>query len=151
MSWLTTIPIIGEVFKKLFDVIGEVIEDKDEANRIRADLTKLINGIEMDKFAAQLASQTKVIVAEAQGEEFGQGDLSEPTEVIDEGTPSMQAATEDVLYVVRAGDSLGALALRFYGDADLNGAIFKANRQVLDTPESLRLGMKLLIPAKSGL
>ena len=91
------------------------------------------------------------ILAEAQGEEFGQGDLSEPTEVIDEGTPSMQAATEDVLYVVRAGDSLGALALRFYGDADLNGAIFKANRQVLDTPESLRLGMKLLIPAKSGL
>ena len=38
MSWLTTIPIIGEVFKKLFDVIGEVVEDKDEANRIRADL-----------------------------------------------------------------------------------------------------------------
>ena len=70
MSWLTTIPIIGEVFKKLFDVIGEVVEDKDEANRIRADLTKLINGIEMDKFAAQLASQTKVIVAEAQGESW---------------------------------------------------------------------------------
>lgn len=70
MSWLTTLPIIGEVFKKLFDVVGEVIEDKDEANRIRADLTKLINGIEMDKFAAQLESQAKVIVAEAQGESW---------------------------------------------------------------------------------
>ena len=94
------------------------------------------------------------IVAEAQtgaGDEFGQGDLSEPTTIISGGTLSMQAATEDVLYVVQAGDSLGALALRFYGKADLSGAIFKANRQVMETPESLRDGMKLLIPARSGL
>lgn len=91
------------------------------------------------------------IVAEAQGDEFGQGDLSEPTALVDGGTASMQAATEDVLYIVQPGDSLGALALRFYGDADLNGAIFKANRQVMDTPESLAVGMKLLIPARAGL
>lgn len=91
------------------------------------------------------------IVAEAQGDEIGQGDLSEPTALVEGGTSSLQAATEDVLYVVQPGDSLGALALRFYGDADLNGAIFKANRQVMDTPESLAVGMKLLIPARSGL
>lgn len=86
-----------------------------------------------------------------EGEEFGQGDLSEPTEAIEGGTLAIQVATEDVLYVVQSGDSLGALALRFYGDAGLFTAIFKANRQVLDTPESLAYGMKLLIPARSGL
>lgn len=91
------------------------------------------------------------IVAEAQGDEFGQGDISEPTAMVEGGTLSMKVATEDVLYVVQPGDSLGALALRFYGDADLNSAIFKANRQVMDTPESLAVGMKLLIPARSGL
>lgn len=91
------------------------------------------------------------IVAEAQGDEFGQGDLSEPTDVIEGGTLAMQAATQDVLYVVQAGDSLGSLALRFYGDAGLYTAIFKANRQVLETPESLSNGMKLLIPARSSL
>lgn len=98
------------------------------------------------------------IVAEAQAdlqtgtaEEFGQGDLSEPTAILPGGTLSMQAATEDVLYVVQTGDSLGALALRFYGKADLSAAIFRANRQVMDTPESLRAGMKLLIPARSRL
>lgn len=91
------------------------------------------------------------ILAAAQGDEFGQGDISEPTETVSGGTPSMQAATEDVLYVVQAGDSLGSLALRFYGDAGLYTAIFRANRQVLDTPESLAYGMKLLIPARSGL
>ncbi len=93
------------------------------------------------------------ILAAAQGEDgvFSQGDLSEPTEVIEGGTLSMQVATEDVLYVVQSGDSLGSLALRFYGDAGLFTAIYKANRQVLDTPESLAYGMKLLIPARSGL
>ena len=95
------------------------------------------------------------ILAEAKGaalgDEFGQGDLSEPSSEVPGGTLAMQAATEDVLYVVKSGDSLGALALRFYGDADLHNAIFKANRQVLDTPESLTVGMKLLIPARSGL
>lgn len=91
------------------------------------------------------------IIAEAQGEEVGQGDISDPTVPVDGGTLAMQVATQDVLYVVQAGDSLGSLALRFYGDADLNGAIFKANRQVLDSPESLRPGVKLLIPARSGL
>lgn len=96
---------------------------------------------------------TAVLLAAVQTpeDEFGQGDLSEPTALIEGGTLAMRAATEDVLYVVRAGDSLGALALRFYGDAGLNGAIFKANRQVMDRPDSLRVGMKLLIPARSGL
>ena len=91
------------------------------------------------------------VEAEAQGEEVGQGDISDPTEAVDGGTLAMQVATQDVLYVVQTGDSLGSLALRFYGDADLNTAIFKANRQVLDSPESLRPGVKLLIPARSGL
>lgn len=85
------------------------------------------------------------------GDEFGQGDVSEATVAVDGGTLALQVATQDLLYIVKAGDSLGALALRFYGDADLHHAIFKANRQVLDTPESLRGGMKLLIPARSGL
>lgn len=67
MSWLTTIPIIGKVFERLFDCIDEVIEDKDEKNRIKADLSKLVSGIDLDKFAKQLEAQTQIIVAEAQG------------------------------------------------------------------------------------
>lgn len=91
------------------------------------------------------------VVATAQGDEFGQGDVSEPSEVIEGGTQAMLAATEDVLYTVQVGDSLGSLALKFYGDSALYDEIFKANRQVMDTPESLTFGMKLLIPAKSRL
>jgi hypothetical protein len=70
MSWLTTIPIIGKVFEKLFDTVDELIEDKDKANEIKADLSKVISNIDMNKFAVQLDSQTKIIVAEAQGESW---------------------------------------------------------------------------------
>jgi nucleoid-associated protein YgaU len=86
-----------------------------------------------------------------QGEEFGQGDISEPTEVIEGGTTGLLSQTEDVTYTVQVGDSLGSLALRFYGDATMFPAIYEANRKVLATPESIRFGMKLLIPAQSGL
>lgn len=91
------------------------------------------------------------ILAEAQGDEFGQGDLSEPSVAVDGGTLAMQVAEDDVLYTVRPGDSLGSLALRFYGDAGYYTSIFKANRQVMDGPESLKAGMRLLIPARSRL
>ena len=91
------------------------------------------------------------ILSAVQGDAFGQGDLSDPAIMVDGGTASMQLVNDDLLYVVASGDSLGALALRFYGDADLFGVIFKANRQVLDTPDSLRTGMKLLIPARASL
>ncbi len=91
------------------------------------------------------------ILSAVQGEGLGQGDLSDPSATVESGTALMQLEGEDLLYVVAPGDSLGALALRFYGDADQFGTIFKANRQVLDTPDSLRPGIKLLIPARAGL
>lgn len=82
---------------------------------------------------------------------LAQGDISEPTALVEGGTQALLAQTEDVTYVVQPGDSLGALALRFYGDAGMYPAIYDRNRQVLATPESIRWGMTLVIPAKSGL
>lgn len=132
------------------EAIGQIVNEAVAAGTVEAPAMLRTAEGKVDT-AVLLAS----IIAEAQGagssDEFGQGDLSEPTEVIEGGTLALQAATQDVLYVVQAGDSLGSLALRFYGDAELYTAIFKANRQVLDTPESLAYGMKLLIPARSGL
>lgn len=138
----------------------QAIDDTDQAiddivNRAVAEGTvQAPAGLRTTEGKVDTAVLLASILAQAQageGEEFGQGDLSEPTEAVEGGTLAMQVATEDVLYVAQSGDSLGALALRFYGDAGLFTAIFKANRQVLDTPESLAYGMKLLIPARSGL
>lgn len=51
-------------------------------------------------------------------------------------------------YTVKPGDTLSAIALRFYGDAAGWRLIFRANRRRLRRPSDLRAGMRILIPAK---
>ncbi|MCH8922572.1 MAG: tail protein X [Planctomycetes bacterium] len=46
------------------------------------------------------------------------------------------------------GDTLSALALRYYGDATAGGNIFEANRQVLADPDLLPIGRQLRIPPR---
>lgn len=50
-------------------------------------------------------------------------------------------------YTVQSGDSLGAIAHRFYGDAALYPQIFEANRRILSSPNEIRSGQRLTIPA----
>ncbi len=54
--------------------------------------------------------------------------------------------TEETIYVVQKGDTLGALAQRFYGKASLYPKIFEANRDILDNPDLIKVGQKLRIP-----
>jgi len=49
-------------------------------------------------------------------------------------------------YTVQRGDSLGAIAHKFYGDASLFGHIFEANRRILATPDRISSGQRLTIP-----
>ena len=49
-------------------------------------------------------------------------------------------------YVVVAGDTLGGIAKKFYGDARRYDIILNANPQLNGNPDKLRLGMKLVIP-----
>jgi len=49
-------------------------------------------------------------------------------------------------YTVQSGDSLGAIAHRFYGDAAFYTSIFDANRQILSSPDRVRAGQRLSIP-----
>lgn len=49
-------------------------------------------------------------------------------------------------YTVSRGDSLGAIAQRFYGDAARFTAIFEANRAILGSPDRIRVGQRLVIP-----
>ncbi|MEO0357339.1 MAG: LysM peptidoglycan-binding domain-containing protein, partial [Pseudomonadota bacterium] len=61
----------------------------------------------------------------------------------------LAAQPDEILtnHVVRPGDTLAKLAIRYYGDKDLFDRIFNANRDVLSDPEQLRIGIALRIPA----
>lgn len=50
-------------------------------------------------------------------------------------------------YTVQPGDSLGYIAQKFYGDASLFPKIWEANRQIVSSPDRIRKGQRLVIPA----
>jgi len=50
------------------------------------------------------------------------------------------------VYEVVAGDTLGAIAKRYYGNAGQYMKIFEANRDILDNPNLIKVGQKLTIP-----
>jgi len=51
-------------------------------------------------------------------------------------------------YVTRSGDNLTAIARKFYRTPSRKAVmkIFNANRNVLQTPDALRVGIKIVIP-----
>jgi nucleoid-associated protein YgaU len=61
----------------------------------------------------------------------------------------VQRATETQqyrFYTVRSGDSLGAIAMNFYGEVGKYQLIFAANRSTLSSPNNIRVGQRLTIP-----
>ena len=57
-----------------------------------------------------------------------------------------EEAVKGDVYEVVAGDSLGKIAQKFYGDARRFDIIVNANPQLKANPDKLRVGMKLVIP-----
>jgi nucleoid-associated protein YgaU len=68
-----------------------------------------------------------------------------PTTPAVTATPLLRAQT----YVVEPGDTLALIARKVYGDASLWQQIYRANKDTIgDSPDALRVGMKLTIPPK---
>jgi nucleoid-associated protein YgaU len=55
-------------------------------------------------------------------------------------------AGAETIHVVVAGDTLGAIAKKYYGKASLYSKIFEANKDVLKNPDVIKPGQKLRIP-----
>jgi nucleoid-associated protein YgaU len=51
-----------------------------------------------------------------------------------------------LIHVVKRNETLGHIALFYYGKASKADLIFRANRDKLTSPDSVRVGMKLTIP-----
>ena len=56
------------------------------------------------------------------------------------------SATEQRMHDVVSGDTLSALAKKYYGDASKYNSIFDANRDQLNDPDKIKVGQKLKIP-----
>ena len=72
VAWLEAIPIVGRVFDGLIGLVDEAVEDKDQANQLKADLTKVFENADLAKFSTLLQSQARVVLGEVQGQSWMQ-------------------------------------------------------------------------------
>lgn len=61
-------------------------------------------------------------------------------------SPQVPSAGEEKIHIVVSGDTLSALAQKYYGKASLYMKIFDANRDILKDPNLIKVGQKLRIP-----
>lgn len=74
---------------------------------------------------------------------------STPT-ILPTSTPAVTASTTPLLHRVAEGDTLGTLAVRYYGKYQLWTRIHAANRDKIgEDPNNLTVGMDLLIPPEA--
>ena len=59
---------------------------------------------------------------------------------------AVQPAATTRIHVVKSGDTLGAIAKHYYGNASKYMKIFEANRDQLSDPNKINIGQKLIIP-----
>jgi nucleoid-associated protein YgaU len=74
------------------------------------------------------------------------GNVSGVAEVNADGLVSPEAVEKVEFYVVEKGDTLSAIAKKYYGKASEYPRIFEANRQVIKDPDLIFPGQKIRVP-----
>ncbi|UWP94907.1 LysM peptidoglycan-binding domain-containing protein [Aliiroseovarius crassostreae] len=101
--------------------------------------------IDKDTLINQLARATTGETAHPPSDELITGGKGVEVRVVQQADKTFQYR----FYTVQRGDSLGAIAQKFYGDAGEYTRIFDANRRLLPTPDQIRAGQRLTIPSLS--
>ena len=138
-----------EVGRQIFDT------DAEAADNIRQHLEVKMSGIknldvQFDDGVATISGEcayaadrnmVALIVGDVKGvESVNIDNLTAPP------PPPEEKEVEPTYHVVESGDTLGHIAKRYLGKASAYMKIFEANRALLDDPNKIYPGQKLLIP-----
>jgi len=70
MSWLAAVPVIGDFFKGLFEIVDKTVEDKDKANELKKQLEVIMENSDLEKFKTDMEARSRIIIAEAKGQSW---------------------------------------------------------------------------------
>lgn len=127
---------------------GQAATDPDEVKEASDDPSATVDKAADGSAAAEVKESSDGPKAEEKNAE-AKADGKKADAKAEEKKPGADKAAEPVKgddYVVAAGDTLGGIAKKFYGDARRYDIILNANPQLNGNPDKLRLGMKLVIP-----
>ncbi|MBS3747398.1 MAG: peptidoglycan-binding protein LysM [Wenzhouxiangellaceae bacterium] len=131
--------VIAHQDKKMVSLVGKVdsLEDKEKLIVAAGN----ISGVEQVDDRLRLAVEEEAnTTAPAKPASVDQADQTEE--------PPAEEAPDSEFYTVQSGDTLGAIAKRFYSDAGKYPIIFEANRPMLEDPNEIYPGQVLRIPVQ---
>ena len=70
MSFLAAIPVVGKILDGVIGLVDKAVLDKDEAGRLKAQLTEVFNKSDLERFTTEIKAQADVIMAEASGQSW---------------------------------------------------------------------------------
>jgi LysM repeat protein len=105
-------------------------------------------GVQVERVGGATAQDTKALLDQlaSRGQRFLTLQVGEPAPPPPPSPPPQPEEPTGRFYTVQSGDTLGAIAKRFYGDGRKWPTIAAANKDILPDPNRLRPGMKLRIP-----
>lgn len=115
---------------------------------VKVALEQKMSGAEISLWLNQAADSGVITVPDAYRDPNGRVDaLALLATLTPTGSSVMDQAKTGRPYVIRQGDTLASIALSNYGDMAVADDIFWANRTKLQSPEDLRVGSTLYLPA----
>ena len=112
-------------------------------------LTQGMTGQEIDQLIVQAVDHGTLIIPDSLRNAAGQPDtmamLATLMDATVETAPAMKRNIGNS-YVVRPGDSLASIAVKYYGSKYAVNDIFWANKDRLSNPDQLRVGQTLFLP-----
>jgi len=139
-----------DVGRQLFDTDAEAADNIREHLEIRTSgITNI--GVDFDDGVATISGNC-INEATRQNAILLVGNIKGVEKVVADGLLAPPAAPEappepvDEVYEIVSGDTLGAIAKRFYGNASAYMKIFEANRDIIDDPNKIYPGQKITIP-----
>ena len=119
--------------------LAEVVRDQVRNAAPNANLSVRIEGdtVHLEGSAPDPEARERAIVAA--------GNIAGVRRVNDDGIAGPPADRSE-FYTVRRGDTLSAIAKRFYGNANKYPVIFEANRGLIKDPDDIFPGWVLRIP-----
>jgi phage tail protein X len=137
--------------------IGRQVFDRDDvaAERIKQHMSISLNPI--DDFDVEFDDGTVTLCGECMTSPDREravlvaGNIDGVVKVVATNLTAKPAKLEEPeqkteIYEIQKGDSLSAIAKRYYGDAMAYTRIFEANRAVIENPDRIYPGQKIQIP-----
>lgn len=127
-------------------------KDEDAAEKIREHIIEAGVGIRDFKvfFTAGVVTLEGEVDSKAANEKavLIAGNVAGVADVLSNLKVAADAPKEPEVefYVIKAGDTLGKIAKRVYGDAMQYPKIFEANKEVIKDPDKIFVGQKIRIP-----